>query len=95
MASESKPMQTFEEYLSKKKIDSVQFREAEPERWQAWKVTFEQMHPDNFTQQKLFLINETRRKYRLKEEENAVTDAKPKTGIKPKIRLAPKPKKRE
>ncbi len=56
---------TFEEYCIKKKINSTAFRTHEPERWQEWKLQFEQMHPNSFTEQKKFLINETRRKYLL------------------------------
>jgi hypothetical protein len=62
-------MDTFEEYLEKKKIDSDAFREAEEEMWLEWKELFEQMHPDSFTSQKLFLINPIRRKYALIETE--------------------------
>lgn len=55
----------FEQYLEKKKIDSTRFKTAEPERWQAWKQELEQMHPESFTAQKLYLINPIRRKYPL------------------------------
>lgn len=56
---------TFEEYCIKKKINSEAFRAQEPERWLEWKLQFEQMHPNSFTEQKKFLINETRRTYLL------------------------------
>lgn len=56
---------TFEEYLISKKIDSARFKEAEPEVWHAWKIEFDQMHPNSFTVQKLNLINPVRRKYQL------------------------------
>lgn len=56
----------FEEYLSGKKIDSLAFKAAEPERWKEWESEFEQLHPDSFTLQKLNLINPIRRKYPLK-----------------------------
>jgi len=62
-------MDTFEEYLKKKKIDSDAFREAEAETWLEWKKLYERMHPDSFTSQKLFLINPVRRKYPLIETE--------------------------
>jgi hypothetical protein len=58
---------TFEEYCIKKKIDSVAFFAQEPERWKIWKLEFEQMHPNSFTEQKKFLINETRRMYLLQD----------------------------
>lgn len=60
---------TWEEYCKKKKIDSDRFRTAEPERWKEWKNLFEQIHPNSFTEQKKFLINDIRRKYHLKMEE--------------------------
>ena len=54
---------TFEDYLIQKKIDVGQFRQAEPVRFMEWQREFEQMHPDSFTVQKKFLLNDTRRKY--------------------------------
>ncbi len=54
---------TFEEYLSSKKIDENQFKQQEPVRYATWKAEFEQQHPESFTTQKKFLINEVRRKY--------------------------------
>jgi hypothetical protein len=58
----------FEAYLISKKIDSEAFRKAEAGVWQLWNVEFEQMHPNSFTSQKLYLINPVRRKYPLKEQ---------------------------
>ena len=57
----------FEEFLKNKKIDENLFKEKEQVRWQEWKTLFEQMHPNSFTAQKKFLINDIRRKYLLKE----------------------------
>lgn len=59
----------FEEYLVGKKIDPKKFREAEPEQFKEWERLFREMHPNSFTETKKFLINPTRRKYRLQEEE--------------------------
>ncbi|HEY9489629.1 MAG TPA: hypothetical protein VIQ51_14900 [Chryseosolibacter sp.] len=56
---------TFEAYLTSKKINSEAFQKSEPEEWKAWKVEFEQIHPNSFTVQKLNLINLIRRRYRL------------------------------
>lgn len=53
----------FEEYLAQKKIDADQFRAAEPARYQEWKGQFAQLHPESFTVQKKFLLNDIRRKY--------------------------------
>ena len=59
---------TFEEYLISKKIDSKAFREEEDDLWTLWQREFEQMHPNSFTAQKLYLINPVRLKYPLKKE---------------------------
>jgi hypothetical protein len=54
---------TFEEYLISKKIDSLAFKSAEPDRWSEWQKLFEEMSEASFTAQKLYLINPIRRKY--------------------------------
>lgn len=56
---------TFEEYLISKKIDAKAFKEAESELFLSWHVEYDQMHPNSFTSQKLYLINPIRLKYRL------------------------------
>jgi hypothetical protein len=53
----------FEEYLKIKKIDSTAFKKADKSRFEEWEELFRTMHPDSFTAQKKFLINETRRRY--------------------------------
>ena len=58
----------FEAYLVSKKIDSDAFKQAEKDLWLLWQVEFEQLHPNSFTAQKLYLINPVRRKYPLKVE---------------------------
>jgi hypothetical protein len=63
---------TFEDYLSGKKIDSSLFRAGEPGRWEAFRASFEGVHPDSFTAQKKFLLNDLRRRYLL-----PVPDPKP------------------
>jgi hypothetical protein len=67
----------FEAYLVSKKIDSVQFANAEPNVWSTWKREFDQIHPNSFTAQKLYLINPVRRKYPLKSEPTIVAEIKP------------------
>ena len=79
---------TFEEYLTSKKIDATSFERSEAAQYKEWRILFEQMHPDSFTAQKLFLINPLRRRFQLKAEE-ARTERKPQ--MKPKI--LPKPQK--
>ncbi len=56
-------MISFEEYLIQKKINALTWQSAAPEKWAEFKVLFEQMHPDSFTAQKKFLINDLRRMY--------------------------------
>jgi len=90
----------FEDYLISKKIDSVAFRLAESTVWESWRIEFEQMHPNSFTAQKLYLINPIRRKYILKIEpvkaqvENASTASENSSTPKPEVAskpAAPKP----
>jgi hypothetical protein len=57
---------TFDEFLQSKKIDSRQFAEAEPLRFAEWRHLYEAMHPESFTAQKKFLINDVRRRYLLR-----------------------------
>lgn len=67
----------FESYLISKKIDSVRFGKTEPDVWSTWKTEFEQIHPNSFTAQKLYLINPVRRKYPLKVDPAIVVEIKP------------------
>jgi len=53
----------FEEYLSQKKIDVIAFKEADHKRFKEWSELFQTMHPESFTAQKKFLINDIRRRY--------------------------------
>lgn len=64
----------FDEYLSSKKINASKFKTGDRDLYDKLKLLFDQVHPNSFTQQKLFLINRTRRKYLLesKEEEKPI-----------------------
>jgi len=86
-------MQEFEEYLTGKKIDAAAFKQHEPEMWEEWLQLFTEVHPNSFTQQKLFLINPIRRKYPLKEDFSAEKPEPAKAKPKPKFRIPPRPKK--
>ncbi len=66
----------FEEYLKSKKIDPVRYKRAESEQFEQFQLLFEQVHPDSFTHQKLFLINQIRRRFVLNEEVGAAKPAK-------------------
>ncbi len=67
----------FLEYLRLKKIDPISFEKMEKTHFAQLQLLFDQVDPDSFTQQKLFLINPLRRKYPWKGEEEAIK-AKPK-----------------
>ncbi len=56
---------TFEEYCTSKNIDAEKFKTADEAYFLRLKNLFDQMHPNSFTQQKLFLINKIRRQYQL------------------------------
>ena len=79
----------FEEYLTSKKIDSAKFKKESPEQFEDWKEVFNQIHPESFTQQKLFLINKIRRAYLLTEnpQEQQISTKK---AMRPKIPIKPK-----
>ncbi|MBO3700797.1 hypothetical protein [Roseivirga sp. E12] len=74
---------SFDDYLVKKKIDPKAFAKGQSKRFEEFKNLFDQVHPDSFTAQKLFLINKTRRTYPLGEVEVEKTAKKPM--MKPKI----------
>ncbi|MCE7065506.1 hypothetical protein LZG73_09445 [Dyadobacter sp. CY326] len=59
----------FEAYLRLKKIDPQTFKSQDSARFAEWETLFETMHPDSFTAQKKFLVNEIRRRYHLQEEQ--------------------------
>jgi len=74
---------SFDEYLVKKKIDPRAFGAGEPSQYDGFKTLFDQVHPDSFTAQKLFLINKIRRAYPLQELETVKEVKKPM--MRPKI----------
>lgn len=80
----------FDDYLRSKKIDAEKYKAAEKDQYASFKLLFDQIHPDSFTQQKLFLINKIRRTYLLKEEKEQAAPPTPKK-LKPKI-VPKKPK---
>lgn len=58
----------WEAYLVSKKINAASYSQAVPEQYEAFRTLFLQLHPDSFTAQKLFLINEIRRAHPLPPE---------------------------
>ena len=91
--------QEFETYLSEKMIDSQAFRLNEPEKWQSFQELFGKVHPNSFTAQKKFLINDLRRLYHLKPVKPVSTSesevAQTNKPAKPVIKRAPIIKKPE
>ncbi|SNS97256.1 hypothetical protein SAMN05421640_1839 [Ekhidna lutea] len=80
----------FKEYLKSKKIDPEKFQQGESTQYAEFKKLFDQVHPESFTQQKLFLINKIRRAYKLENTEEAVKSTS-KPAMRPKIKpLKPK-----
>ena len=81
---------SFDEYLREKKIDPEKFKVEKPDQYQEFLEIFGQIHPNSFTQQKLFLINQIRRNFLLKDQKEPAKPAAPKA-MKPKIKpLKPK-----
>ncbi len=56
-------MISFEDYLKQKKINASDWQATNPAQWQEFKELFEQLHPDSFTAQKKFLLNDLRKLY--------------------------------
>ena len=54
---------SFAEFLVQKQIDATRFEAAEPARFAEWAALFPRLHPESFTMQKKFLINDVRRRY--------------------------------
>lgn len=73
----------FKTWLKQKKIDPKSFASAEMERFMELKKLYDQVHPNSFVAQKLFLINKIRRMYPLQEEAEKAVQRKPM--VKPKI----------
>lgn len=77
----------FDEYLADKLIDSIKFKNEAFDQYEELKIVFDQVHPDSFTAQKLFLINPIRLKYQLKvEKSKEILQVKPKIKLRPKIK---------
>ena len=75
----------FKTFLQKKKIDPKAFAQQQQEEYVRWKKLYDQVHPNSFTAQKLFLINQVRREFPFKEEQE---QPKKKTAM-PKPKMTP------
>ena len=67
MTTNAHPGMTFPEYLTQKNIDAAAFERSEPALYAEWQRLFGQVHPESFTLQKKFFINDVRRRYQLRE----------------------------
>ncbi|QNF32098.1 hypothetical protein HUW51_04900 [Adhaeribacter swui] len=58
---------TFEEDLTKRRINVAAFAAGDPERYAAWRMLYEQVHPNTFYTSVKMVINEVRRQFWLAE----------------------------
>lgn len=80
---------TWKEYLVSKKIDPDRFKSGNNRLFREMGLLFEQLHPDSFTAQKLYLINRIRRNYKLEltgKSEPQAQEKKPRPKLTPKIK---------
>lgn len=75
----------WEDYLSAKKIDPHAFKQGDPALFAEFARLFMQMHPDSFTAQKLFLINQIRRNYPA-QAESVAEPPKASPSLRPKMK---------
>ncbi|AFM05675.1 hypothetical protein Fleli_3346 [Bernardetia litoralis DSM 6794] len=62
----------FKNFLRSKKISPKLLKEAEKDLFEEWLILFSAVNPKSFVMQKLYLINDIRRKYHL-DKENSTT----------------------
>lgn len=65
---------TFNEYLTSKKIDPEAFKVWNLGRYQEWEQAFAQYHPDSFTMQFKFVLNNTRRSLQAWQKQQKVSN---------------------
>ena len=58
---------TFEEYLTKRRVNVAAFAAGEPPRFAEWQVWYGQMHPESFYLMVKMVLNDVRRKFWLAE----------------------------
>ncbi|PSR55066.1 hypothetical protein AHMF7605_16930 [Adhaeribacter arboris] len=78
---------TFEEDLTKRHIDITAFAVGDPERYAAWRLLYEQVHPNTFYTSVKMVINEVRRQFWLQEVPKPTAASAP-TTAKPVVRRA-------
>ncbi|MBK0403294.1 hypothetical protein I5M27_09875 [Adhaeribacter sp. BT258] len=58
---------TFEEYLTKRRVNVAAFAAAEPQRFAEWQLWYSQMHPESFYVMVKMVLNDVRRNFWLAE----------------------------
>ena len=58
---------TFEEDLTKRRIDVAAFAAGDPEKFNTWKLLYQQVHPNSFYTSVKMVINDVRRRFWLQE----------------------------
>src|SRR6476620_2318529 len=58
---------TFEEFLTKRRVNVADFAAGEPQRFAEWQQWFGQMHPESFYTMVKMVLNDVRRKFWLAE----------------------------
>src|SRR5688572_15163512 len=80
---------TFEEYLTKRRVNVAAFAAAEPQRFAEWQNWFGQMHPESFYTMVKMVLNDVRRNYWLAEvPKPAATAETTESAVAAPVRLA-------
>lgn len=77
---------TFEEDLTKRRIDVAAFAAGDPEKFAAWQSLYQQVHPNSFYASLKMVMNDVRRRFWLQEAPKPATA--PATAPKPVVRRA-------
>ena len=77
---------TFEEDLTKRRIDVTAFAAGDPERYAAWRSLYQHVHPNTFYTSVKMVINDVRRQFWLPEAPKPVATATAPAAAKPVIR---------
>lgn len=91
-------VEEFIDYLESKRIDAKAFKAGDVKLFAEWEMVFAQVHPKSFTSQKLYLINNIRRRFllpgdKVKSGKKVGVKSPPKLPVaKVKLKVTPKPK---
>jgi len=79
---------TFEEDLTKKRVDVAAFAAGDPDRFAEWRQMYAQMHPNSFYISVKMVLNDVRRRFWLAEAVKPVLASVPEVAAKPAARRA-------